>query len=297
MTNESHAELEGAPANAQEIIARQAEEIENLRQRLSDEDLAQDLRRALALTTVSSVVGASVTPSQVLELIVKTAAEATGARAGSLFLVSDDGRELVFEVAIGPKAEEVKAFRVPVGTGIAGLVAATGQPMIVSDAQHDPQHASDIARSVGYLPQAILCVPLFYGDRVIGVLEMLDKDGKPSFNTEDMALLGLFANLAAVAIAQSGTNRGLVSLLVEVLASAGDGGAAQTSDLSERARVFAARVQDDATFARAVELASLVQEVVFHGEPEFRACRAILAGFAEYIRSRSPSLGEAGRIS
>src|SRR5206468_5403043 len=118
-----------------------------------------------------------VTHSRLLEMIVQTAAQVISARAASLFLINRQTQELVFEVALGQKAEDVKKFTVPLGHGIAGLVAVSGQPIAVSDASKDPRQAADIARSVGYVPQTILCVPLFYNDQIIGVLELLDKEG------------------------------------------------------------------------------------------------------------------------
>jgi sigma-B regulation protein RsbU (phosphoserine phosphatase) len=61
-------------------------------------------------------------------MIVETAARVISARAGSLFLIDAEKQELTFEVALGEKAQQVKELRVPMGDGIAGLVAAMGQP-------------------------------------------------------------------------------------------------------------------------------------------------------------------------
>src|SRR6185436_10205707 len=93
--------------------------------------------------------------------------------------------------------------RVPLGRGIAGYVAATGQPIAITDAAQDPRFARDIGHAVGYVPRTILCVPLYLNGRVIGVLELLDKAGAASFSSEDMDLLVRFANLAALALDQS----------------------------------------------------------------------------------------------
>src|SRR5207245_8346780 len=90
------------------------------------------------------------------------------------------------------------------GHGVGGRGAAPGQRPPASGAA-DPRHASEISESVGYVPRTILCVPLFYADRVIGVLELLDKADDAAFTMLDMHVLGLFANMAAVAIEQSRT--------------------------------------------------------------------------------------------
>jgi GAF domain-containing protein len=221
-----------------------------------------------------------------LEMIVETAASVIPSRAASLFLVDEEAEELVFEVALGSKAEEVRKFRVPLGHGIAGLVAVSGQPMAISDARSDPRQAADIAQSVGYEPESILCVPLFYEEEVVGVLELLDREGAPSYSSADMATLGLFANQAAVAIEQSRNQQNLAALLGEVLGSLGGVPEHRKEGLAEGARSFAAGVEDAPSHRRALELAALVREISQRGEEEHRACQAILQGFAEYLRSR-----------
>jgi GAF domain-containing protein len=283
-----------ALARAQETIARQQGEIERLKRRLGDERFTEDLHEALTLAATAGTIASPVTHSRLLEMIVETAAHVISARAAALFLIDEETQELIFEVALGSKADEVKKFRVPLGHGIAGLVAVSGQPMAVSDAERDPRQAADIARSVGYTPQSILCVPLFYYDQVIGVLELLDKEGAPSFSATDMEDLGLFANQAAVAIEQSRTNRNLAAFLGEVLQSLGGTTDGRAERLQERARDFANRIEEDVAFRQAFDLARLVQEIAYQGENELKGCQAILRGFAEYLRSRSDPLGELG---
>jgi GAF domain-containing protein len=228
-------------------------------------------------------------------MIVETAADVIGAHAGALFLIDEAAEQLIFEVAIGPKAADVKRLRVPLGHGIAGLVALSGQPMAVADADQDSRQAADIAEQVGYRPRSILCVPLFLRDRVTGVLELLDKEEAPTFGADDMQALGLFANQAAVAIEQSRIQRDLGAFLAEVVRSPDGAADEAASPLADRARTFAASVAaDDASFGEALELAALVQEIVGHGERESEACRTLLRGFAEYLRLRPDPFGALG---
>jgi GAF domain-containing protein len=281
-----------ALARAQQTVAQQAEEIQRLRRELGDQRMAVELRGAFGLATTAGIIGSPLTHSRLLEMVVETAAHAIGARAGALFLIDRDAGELVFEVALGQKAEAVRKLRVPLGHGIAGLVAVTAQPMVVSDAQHDPRQASDIARMVGYTPKSILCVPLFYRDDVIGVLELLDKEGAESFGTADMELLGLFAGLAAVAIEQSRTQRNIGALLRQVLEPLGGASEEEAREMDERARSFVDGIDEDPAYRRALDLARLVQEIAHRGEREVQVCRVILTGFAEYLRSWPQPLDE-----
>ncbi len=284
-----------ALADAERTIARQAEEIAALRRRLDDARFAADLRAALTVAGTAATTAAPVPHRRLLEMIVETAANVIGAHAGALFLIDEAAEQLIFEVAIGPKAADVKRLRVPLGHGIAGLVALSGQPMAVADADQDSRQAADIAEQVGYRPRSILCVPLVYRDRVTGVLELLDKEGAPSFAAADMHALGLFANQAAVAIEQSRTHRDLAAFLAEVVRSLDGAADGASAPLADRARAFATAIAaDDAAFGQALELAALVQEIAGHGEREFAACRTLLRGFAEYLRLRPDPFGDLG---
>lgn len=280
MSDRSGDDVRAALAEAKETIARQGREIERLRRRVDDHG-GGELREALTLTAAAGAIGSPVTHGRLLEMIVETAAAVIGAKAGALFLIDEAAGELIFEVAIGPKADAAKRFRVPLGHGIAGLVAVSGQPMAVADADQDPRQASDIARAAGYVPRSILCVPLVYGERVIGVLELLDKDGAATFGAHDMETLGLFANQAAVAIEQSRARTHLGALFSELIGE-------RDASLGKTAAAFAARLEgEDAEFKRTIELAELVNEIAWQGDDERRACFAILRGFAEYLRVRS----------
>jgi GAF domain-containing protein len=278
----------------EEELVEAREEISRLKRRLADEHFAEELKDALTLAASAGEISSPVAHSRLLEMIVETAASVIPSRAAALFLVDEEEEELVFEVALGSKAEEVRKFRVPLGHGIAGLVAVSGQPMAVSDVAKDPRQAADIAESVGYAPESILCVPLFYEEEIIGVLELLDREGAPSYSAVDMATLGLFANQAAVAIEQSRNQQSLGALLGDAIQSLGGVPDHREEALLEGSRSFTAGFEEDASYRRALELAALVREISHQGEEEHRACRTILEGFAGYLRSRPRPEEEVG---
>ncbi len=274
-----------------QVITRLRSENAELRRALEGERFAGDLRRALTRAGAAGVIATPMSHSRLLEMIVETAAQVISAEAASLFLIDQATQELIFEVALGQKADEVKRFRVPLGHGIAGLVAVTGQPMTVSDAQSDPRRASDIAQSIGYVPRNILCVPLYFDEQVIGVLELLDKIDAPSFSPADTTALGLFANLAAVAIEQSRLHRNLGALLSDAVRSLISPADRESGALEQEARRFAESItEEDADFRGALELAGLVQETSSRGERERALCLSVLRAFGAYARAQPDSL-------
>src|SRR5436305_2853680 len=222
-------------AQAQETIALQSKELQELRQRVAREQFAPELRKMLISSKNTSIILAPFTRLHLLEMVVTTAAQVISARSGSLFLIDKEGQELIFEVAIGPAAQEVKKFRVPLGHGIAGIVAMSGQPMAIANAPQDERFAIDIATFVNYIPKSILCVPLFYDDRVIGALELLDKIGADSFSLKDIEFLGLFANIAAVAIAQSQAYHDEQTMLTSLMQAFADGNTTPWQSLNQDA--------------------------------------------------------------
>jgi len=285
-------------AEARATIERQAAEIDRLQRQLADARFAEELRQSLILSATAGTIASPVKHTRLLEMIVETAAHVIRANAGSLFLIDEETQELVFEVALGQKAEEVKKFRVPLGHGIAGLVAVSGQPMAISDASSDARQATDIAEKIDYKPESILCVPLVYNDQIIGVLELLDKEGAPSFTPDDMEALFLFGNQAAVAIEQSRTQHNLAALLGQILQSIDGLPESQRHWLQDRSAAFVSSVEEDSSaYRQALELAQLVQEIVWQGEDEVGLCRTILQGFASYARTHQRSGGELGGLA
>jgi GAF domain-containing protein len=252
---------------------------------------AEQLRAIFGMTATTSVIAAPIAHSELLELIVTTAVHVIHARAGSLLLVDEATQELVFEVATSVTATELRKLRVPLGEGIAGLVALTGEPMAVADAQSDPRHAHEIAEQTGFLPRSLLCVPLQYEDRVIGVIELLDKAGAAGFDAEDMHTLSLFARQAAVAIEQSNARKNLASLLRELLMGLGDVPTVDQQDVLAKLGSFAEDIEADPAFRRSLELARLVHQVAQHGDDESDACLAILRGFTAYLGARQQHTG------
>jgi GAF domain-containing protein len=246
--------------------------------------LADELRSIFSVSAGTISIVAPVNHARLLEMIVRTAAHVIKARTGSLLLVDEAAQELVFEVATVEDLSRLKNLRVPLGEGIAGLVAMTGQPMAIADVQSDPRHAHDIARQTGYLPRSLLCVPLQYEDRVIGVLELLDKEGADGFDASDMHALALFAGQAAVAIEQSRAQQSLAALVQELLGSIGQGGG-DTAAVLERVSSFAEDLQSDAAFQRALQISQVVHEIAQSGEEATAACLTMLRGFAEYLRA------------
>ena len=282
MTTEANFNRDEALATIEE----QKRQIALLKSRIEEDRKAEIIRDASLLAATARTIASPMAHTLLLNMIVKTAATVMHAQSASLFLLDEEKQELTFEVALGPKASEVKRHRVPLGHGIAGFVALSGQPMAIMDAENSSLHASDISRSIGYIPYSILGVPLFYQEQVIGVLELLDKEGHEPFDNNDMELGSAFANQAAVAIELSRTHGYLTILFRDLLQTSETSSQGHRDLILEYTREFIQKLEEGAALKNALDLATLVQELVWYGEEEQKICREILQTFARHLQNR-----------
>ncbi len=154
------------------------------------------LRAAVA----AGVLGSEESHRALLQSIVEVARGIFAAKASSIFLHDTETDELVFEAVAGEGSGHLVGTRIPSSTGIAGWVLVTRQPLVIDDLTKDPRFARDTAEDTGYVPQGMMSVPLLHEYRALGVLSVLDRPQRSRFSLEEMDLLGLFANQAAIAL-------------------------------------------------------------------------------------------------
>jgi GAF domain-containing protein len=155
-----------------------------------------DLRAAVA----AGVVGSEESFRTLLSAIVEVARSIFGAKASSILLLDEETNELVFEAVVGEGEDTLLGTRFPAETGISGWVLATRTPLVIEDVQSDPRFASDVAEGTGYVPKGLMAAPLLHEEGALGVLSVLDRPEQTLFSLQEMELLGLFANQAAIAV-------------------------------------------------------------------------------------------------
>jgi GAF domain-containing protein len=266
---------------ARRRIAMLEGEVAQLRARTQNDGAAAELRARLAQLGAAGILGAPTEHLELLEQIVQTAKHVLRTHAGTLYLVDENTEELVFEVALGERGDMLRGTRFPIGQGIAGWVAASGQVLAIADVQQDPQWAQGIGQRLGYAPKTMLAMPLLLHDNVIGVLQLMDKDDGTPFSAADMATLGLFAQQAAVAIAQS---RRMLSLsaLMQALLKDQD----QQGDLAMQARTFVADTEESAEYQDILKLARLLGEIARQSDAARRLSLQIVEAIVNYLHAQ-----------
>ncbi len=153
--------------------------------------------RLTSLIEAAKNVNSSLDLDELLRIILETAAEGTNADRGTLYLIDYSRGELWSKVLQG---EAVSEIRLPLGKGIAGYVAQTGETIYTDDAYKDPRFNPEIDRITGYRTRSMLCMPMRnrYG-KIIGVFQLLNKENEP-FRKEDEEFIDALSAHASIAI-------------------------------------------------------------------------------------------------
>ncbi|MCI0395397.1 MAG: GAF domain-containing protein [Chloroflexi bacterium] len=170
-----------------EALARRVETQEKERQQLR------------ALQEVGAVINSSLDKSEVLNTVMDTIIQLTGAERGFLMLFDEETGELGVEVARNINRETIEESSFEISRSIVRSVAETGVPVVTTNAQADPRFASQES-IISYNLRSILCVPLKIRDDIIGVIYADNRIVSGIFVDTDRDLLTAFANQAAVAI-------------------------------------------------------------------------------------------------
>jgi signal transduction histidine kinase len=161
-------------------------------------------RRAVQLDTlnqVSRILNQTLELDTVLQLIMEKSLELLDAEAGSLMLADNEAKALTFEVVLSPVRNQLRGEKVTINSGsIVGSVALERRPLIVKDAQTDPRWDISFDQTTGFHTRNVICVPMINRDRLVGVIELLNKRSPAGFSEEDTELLSNFAAQAAIAI-------------------------------------------------------------------------------------------------
>lgn len=184
---------EGVPVGVQGVVR-------DISKRKRVEAALRQRNRELALfNRVGRALSSTLDLDEVLETLLQEVRGLLGIVASSVWLVEPETGALVCRHATGPRNEVVRGWRLPAGEGFVGLVARTGESLIVPDTQADDRYFEDVAEESGLILRSILTVPLQVRERVIGVLQAVDTEVN-RFDAADRALLEPLAASAAIAV-------------------------------------------------------------------------------------------------
>jgi signal transduction histidine kinase/CRP-like cAMP-binding protein len=160
------------------------------------------------LVEATKTVNSTLNSDELLDSILTTALTSLRADRGTLYLLDPLTHELWSKVLKGNDPVEI---RLPVGKGLAGYVAKTGETVNIADAYKDPRFNPEIDKKSGYKTHNVLCMPL--RDKagvIVGIFQLLNKRGG-EFTKDDEEFINALSVHAAIAI----ENAKLVKELVQ----------------------------------------------------------------------------------
>ncbi|MCX6035416.1 MAG: GAF domain-containing sensor histidine kinase, partial [Chloroflexi bacterium] len=134
-----------------------------------------------------------------LNRIVRAAADITEAKAASILLYDDAARQLNFQVATNLDLQTVRGLVVPLDGSIAGWIVTNREPVRIANAHEDTRFYNKIEQVTRFPTESLLGVPLITKEKVVGVLEVINKHND-NFTEGDEDLLLVLGAQAAVAI-------------------------------------------------------------------------------------------------
>jgi len=149
-------------------------------------DIARDLASTLDLDIL-------------LSRIVHAAAEISGAEAASILLYDDTSRQLHFQVSTNMDDDTRRGIIVPLNGSIAGWIVNNRQTVRITNAHDDPRFYSSVEEATGFSTESLLGIPLVTKNKIVGVLEAINKP-KGKFTDTDESMLLVLGAQAAVAI-------------------------------------------------------------------------------------------------
>lgn len=149
---------------------------------------------------ISALLNSSLKQSEIRKRAIEAATVLMEAEAGSLLLLDEPTGELYFEVALGEKGEEIREIRLKPGEGIAGHVAQTGVPVIVNDVQKDTRFSRVADNKSGFVTRNMVCVPVKARDKMLGVLQAINRRDDSYFNEEDFQTFVSLGHQVGIAI-------------------------------------------------------------------------------------------------
>ena len=182
----------------------------------------------------------------------------------TIFIVDRERGEIWSRVALGTGAGEI---RQAIGVGIAGIVAATGETINIPDAYDDPRFNPEPDQRTGYRTKTLLTFPMTgQNGRVIGVFQVVNKNGGGEFTRDDEDTLSSLGASAAVAVENAqlvAEQRRLWTTLIETLAVTIDARDQQTAGHSQRVTRYA-EVIGRALGLEGIELEKLRAAALLH---------------------------------
>jgi signal transduction histidine kinase len=165
----------------------------------TNSDLRYMAEQMARLIEVSVTLNSTLNLDELLQFIIRDAAEILDCESVSILLYDEKRGRLVFAAATGSDPRRLAETPVPLNNSLAGAIFRENKSISLSDVQVDSRHYLTVSKNVEFVVKNLLGVPMRIKDKPTGVLEALNKRGR-NFDENDRDILAVIASQAAVAI-------------------------------------------------------------------------------------------------
>lgn len=152
------------------------------------------------IVKVSQMLNSTLSLEPLLQIIIQSATELTNTEACSIMLVDKNTGELRFAEATGGVTDALRKVTVPLEGSIGGYVIRKNRPLLIRDVRGDERWHGGVDEALNFETRSILGVPLTVRDKVIGVLEVINKKTEEGFNEDDIQIASTLSAQASIAI-------------------------------------------------------------------------------------------------
>jgi diguanylate cyclase (GGDEF)-like protein len=160
----------------------------------------EELVRLSFFVDIGKVIVSAKNLSEIMHKIMEQIGKIFTPLNWSLLLVDPRTNELVFKIVVGEAADILRETRISMDSGISGWIARTGQAVIIEDVSKDKRFNDQIDRMTGFDTKSIIGVPLKTGNKVLGVIELINKLNGECFTPFELKILSTIADFSAIAI-------------------------------------------------------------------------------------------------
>lgn len=166
------------------------------------QELTNDSRQFLEATARANDVAFRSMLKQGLFAFTRKLGQLLNADRSSLFLVDGD----YLELKIADNLDKMGRIRIPLGSGIAGAVAQTGQAIRIDDAYSDPRFNRDVDKQTGYHTRSIISLPIKNrAGEVFAVAQLLNRrDGHPFDDGDEQQFTDFIESIGVILETQQG---------------------------------------------------------------------------------------------